>query len=182
MFLFFKQKTADEVRISDWSSDVCSSDLVGAVQRRRDAFVCGKCLHGGLLAKVPDIDEMAGDGGGGGHRRAYQMRAPALALAAFEITIRGRGAAFPRFEAIRVHGQAHRATRFAPLKPGVQEYLVQPLFFRLHFDQARSRDPPATAHPVRYEFDTRDQRRGAQPPEAGIRTSPDTRTTVVAGR
>src|SRR3546814_8575027 len=24
---FFKQKTADEMRISDWSSDVCSSDL-----------------------------------------------------------------------------------------------------------------------------------------------------------
>src|SRR3546814_19644932 len=28
---FFKQKTAYEVRISDWSSDVCSSDLVFAV-------------------------------------------------------------------------------------------------------------------------------------------------------
>src|SRR3546814_9416032 len=27
-FLFFKQKTAYEMRISDWSSDVCSSDLV----------------------------------------------------------------------------------------------------------------------------------------------------------
>src|SRR3546814_19872110 len=27
MFCFFKQKTAYEVRISDWSSDVCSSDL-----------------------------------------------------------------------------------------------------------------------------------------------------------
>src|SRR3546814_7130401 len=26
-FFFFKQKTAYEVRISDWSSDVCSSDL-----------------------------------------------------------------------------------------------------------------------------------------------------------
>src|SRR3546814_11428650 len=26
-FVFFKQKTAYEVRISDWSSDVCSSDL-----------------------------------------------------------------------------------------------------------------------------------------------------------
>src|SRR3546814_2529201 len=25
---FFKQKTADEMRISDWSSDVCSSDLL----------------------------------------------------------------------------------------------------------------------------------------------------------
>src|SRR3546814_5337580 len=28
-FLFFKQKTAYEMRISDWSSDVCSSDLLG---------------------------------------------------------------------------------------------------------------------------------------------------------
>src|SRR3546814_514866 len=26
-FFFFKQKTADDMRISDWSSDVCSSDL-----------------------------------------------------------------------------------------------------------------------------------------------------------
>src|SRR3546814_10039972 len=29
MFFFFKQKTAYEMRISDWSSDVCSSDLGG---------------------------------------------------------------------------------------------------------------------------------------------------------
>src|SRR3546814_9895121 len=28
LFFFFKQKTAYEMRISDWSSDVCSSDLV----------------------------------------------------------------------------------------------------------------------------------------------------------
>src|SRR3546814_1741985 len=28
VFFFFKQKTAYEVRISDWSSDVCSSDLL----------------------------------------------------------------------------------------------------------------------------------------------------------
>src|SRR3546814_6651395 len=27
LFFFFKQKTAYEIRISDWSSDVCSSDL-----------------------------------------------------------------------------------------------------------------------------------------------------------
>src|SRR3546814_9706863 len=27
VFVFFKQKTAYEMRISDWSSDVCSSDL-----------------------------------------------------------------------------------------------------------------------------------------------------------
>src|SRR3546814_2648306 len=30
VFLFFKQKTAYEMRISDWSSDVCSSDLLAA--------------------------------------------------------------------------------------------------------------------------------------------------------
>src|SRR3546814_1485421 len=32
-FFFFKQKTAYEVRISDWSSDVCSSDLDEQVER-----------------------------------------------------------------------------------------------------------------------------------------------------
>src|SRR3546814_16018879 len=32
LFCFFKQKTAYEMRISDWSSDVCASDL--AAQRR----------------------------------------------------------------------------------------------------------------------------------------------------
>src|SRR3546814_10172470 len=30
LFFFFKQKTAYEMRISDWSSDVCSSDLLYA--------------------------------------------------------------------------------------------------------------------------------------------------------
>src|SRR3546814_9617547 len=33
VFCFFKQKTAYEMRISDWSSDVCSSDVVKAGQR-----------------------------------------------------------------------------------------------------------------------------------------------------
>src|SRR3546814_7671969 len=37
LFFFFKQKTAYEMRISDWSSDVCSSDLlyVGRIRGRR---------------------------------------------------------------------------------------------------------------------------------------------------
>src|SRR3546814_2782704 len=40
---FFKQKTAYEMRISDWSSDVCSSDLLiadhgGAVPRDRESL------------------------------------------------------------------------------------------------------------------------------------------------
>src|SRR3546814_8211955 len=34
-FFFFKQKTAYEMRISDWISDVCSSDLCGTEQPLR---------------------------------------------------------------------------------------------------------------------------------------------------
>src|SRR3546814_2163290 len=41
-FFFFKQKTAYEMRISDWSSDVCSSDLsVGSIAWAPD----GKSLY-----------------------------------------------------------------------------------------------------------------------------------------
>src|SRR3546814_3638978 len=35
VFFFFKQKTAYEMRISDWSSDVCSSDLISAFRLRK---------------------------------------------------------------------------------------------------------------------------------------------------
>src|SRR3546814_5908796 len=41
-FFFFKQKTAYEMRISDWSSDVCSSDLPGGhVEGHWHAFGAG---------------------------------------------------------------------------------------------------------------------------------------------
>src|SRR3546814_9154096 len=39
-FFFFKQKTAYEMRISDWSSDVCSSDLSSSLDGKV-AFVTG---------------------------------------------------------------------------------------------------------------------------------------------
>src|SRR3546814_8718236 len=38
-FFFFKQKTAYEMRISDWSSDVCSSDLLAAVDEQINTAV-----------------------------------------------------------------------------------------------------------------------------------------------
>src|SRR3546814_5879450 len=37
-FFFFKQKTAYEMRISDWSSDVCSSDLASPAPAYNFAF------------------------------------------------------------------------------------------------------------------------------------------------
>src|SRR3546814_5929152 len=63
-FFVFKQKTAYEVRISDWSSDVCSSDP--RVEQRRRRIVGGEPdAHPGLpqaaqrrdlvLAPVPEL-------------------------------------------------------------------------------------------------------------------------------
>src|SRR3546814_2696023 len=51
-FFFFKQKTAYEMRISDWSSDVCSSDLALLVARdgalrHKDAVAAGALHHFG---------------------------------------------------------------------------------------------------------------------------------------
>src|SRR3546814_5437593 len=41
LFFFFKQKTAYEMRISDWSSDVCSSDLCQERWRGGEIFGIG---------------------------------------------------------------------------------------------------------------------------------------------
>src|SRR3546814_9992062 len=64
LFFFFKQKTAYEMRISDWSSDVCSSDLeadafdhVGIERALREKFGAADLL--GFVFK--DIDEGLAD-------------------------------------------------------------------------------------------------------------------------
>src|SRR3546814_2380850 len=64
-FFFFKQKTAYELRISDWSSDVCSSDLqlgrhhqqAGFFQRAGRHQVFGILQHGGQNEGGHRIDE-----------------------------------------------------------------------------------------------------------------------------
>src|SRR3546814_4928823 len=63
LFFFFKQKTAYEMRISDWSSDVCSSDLQSrqASASRSGATVTPRHSSGG----VADGGGAVGSGGGG---------------------------------------------------------------------------------------------------------------------
>src|SRR3546814_2281785 len=52
-FFCFKQKTAYEMRISDWSSDVCSSDLIEQVIRNLGgAPVCDDCITDQLNLSV----------------------------------------------------------------------------------------------------------------------------------
>src|SRR3546814_9717530 len=78
LFFFFKQKTAYEMRISDWSSDVCSSDL-NAVQGQiaRDFgsgavdLHCGRNEFGGRILldieKVGTLQMLIEFGGTGPH-------------------------------------------------------------------------------------------------------------------
>src|SRR3546814_3030223 len=50
VFVFFKQKTAYEMRISDWSSDVCSSDLYEGFGKEGKGSITTKS---GVLDKQP---------------------------------------------------------------------------------------------------------------------------------
>src|SRR3546814_1549527 len=86
VIFFFKQKTAYEMRISDWSSDVCSSDLEDALDALASAAM-GSPYHArlfgmsaalvteaaardrmllsdveqGLISALEDWEEMSGD-------------------------------------------------------------------------------------------------------------------------
>src|SRR3546814_14361505 len=55
LFFFFKQKTAYEMRISDWSSDVCSSDLPGPV--RYLGLITSEDDVAGAQARRPSIEK-----------------------------------------------------------------------------------------------------------------------------
>src|SRR3546814_1855553 len=66
LFFFFKQKTAYEMRISDWSSDVCSSDLglVAAEQHSKltDPIDQHEWMHSSLARSQASINSKLSTG------------------------------------------------------------------------------------------------------------------------
>src|SRR3546814_3259032 len=70
---FFKQKTAYEMRISDWSSDVCSSDLPPGATRTLTISGSVNASAGATVvnsaeisaSSAPDSDSTPGNGGAG---------------------------------------------------------------------------------------------------------------------
>src|SRR3546814_1225947 len=74
-FFFFKQKTAYEMRISDWSSDVCSSDLRLPIRRKKPTAI----ILGGAPASPPVLLWRAAD----------MPRAPSWRLDAAHYPVRG---------------------------------------------------------------------------------------------
>src|SRR3546814_8067068 len=78
-FFFFKQKTAYEMRISDWSSDVCSSDLAGDQPHGRGIDMVALCVQYERVADMRvedfgDDDELTRPGLHAVKRPAFKAR------------------------------------------------------------------------------------------------------------
>src|ERR1017187_4667034 len=91
-----------------------------------------------LKLPLPYIRKMPFNRGGGRHHRADQMRASAAALAPFEISIAGGGATLAGLQDVGIHAEAHRASRFTPLKTGIDENAVQAFLLRRALDVLRT--------------------------------------------
>src|SRR3546814_9479509 len=91
-FVFFKQKTAYDMRISDWSSDVCSSDL-----KQPDQLVATLRRHPKLFEVYSSCDDEVENAG---HRSGEDLPEPDKdALTAFLATL--WKAAMDRIDTIR---------------------------------------------------------------------------------
>src|SRR3546814_9357547 len=111
----YKQKTAYELRISDWSSDVCSSDLKPAVERQRaigEAPFAGDLVH--IERHRADLPARAAKVARHALRRRLSAQAiggearHAIALAHPDIGARERPAHRRQVDVRRAAGQAER--------------------------------------------------------------------------
>src|SRR3989344_4273665 len=97
-----------------------------------------RCVFWEYVSIGAHILHAACDCGGRSHRGRHEERARAAALATDEVAVGGRCAVFAGRHHVAVHADAHRTARFAPLRSGSEEYLVEPfgLGLRLHFLRA----------------------------------------------
>src|SRR3546814_10663034 len=152
-FLFFTQKTAYELRISDWSSDVCSSDLdryVGSKICERRLFRRTRLSHAcsdkwrGVEAVDPreDFDAFLGDPlrlSGIGRLRdiprpGHAIHDDPLGIMAHAIDVRKRNAAL--FEQLADRGLERHAGECQRINPFIPPHLEGALsavaaYFRL---------------------------------------------------
>src|ERR1700690_2419522 len=91
----------------------------------------GRGLGGGESSWIGDDP---GYGARGGRERRGEERPTALALASFEVAVRGADAVLPGLELVAVHGDAHRAARLAPLGAGRLEDFVEAFALGLLLD------------------------------------------------
>src|SRR3546814_5131850 len=125
-FFFFKQKTAYEMRISDWSSDVCSSDLParradhrhdpgGDLDQRTDLVVHPQAdRHRGVGADLRQPDHGAAERF---HARHLRSHPGSGAVIAPSLLGRGRGP----LGAAEWEGEGGRGSLFALTLPRSEE-------------------------------------------------------------
>src|SRR5512146_2038224 len=118
------------------------------------------------------IDEVPTDGGGGSHRRADQVSAPAATLAALEVAVTGGCAALAGLQGVGVHAQAHGAAGLPPFEAGRAENAIQPFFLRGGLDLPRTGHDHG-AHRGSNLVTLRHARRGAQVLDARIGAGAD---------
>src|SRR3546814_59479 len=82
MLFLFKQKAADEMRISDWSSDVCSSDLTTISIASRKVFDIVRTMTAGANNTSVIANEMYTQ-----MRSFEQGRAAAFAVVLFVLVL-----------------------------------------------------------------------------------------------
>src|SRR3546814_17411697 len=76
-FFFYRQETAYEMRISDWSSDVCRSDLKATEQFKRQSAQAGDLFHPRLQRRRRhgrEPPDRVGDGGTSRKARGSEER------------------------------------------------------------------------------------------------------------
>src|SRR3546814_19190329 len=114
-FFFFKQKTAYELRISDWSSDVCSSDLrLGGGERVRAGTLEHAHDHGGLAREIGVRGIIVGAEFDARHIGDADLAAVAVGAHDDVAELRGIGEAALRLD-IELEGVALRIRRRAEL-------------------------------------------------------------------
>src|SRR3546814_15912699 len=108
LIFFFKQKTAYEMRISDWSSDVCSSDLhlaartsYGVEMHRRQPLPVQKRRRDRINVRITDDEGVSGISGVS-HGLAIDFRG------AYHLA--GRGVVVVRQHRRRMRGQLSRGS------------------------------------------------------------------------
>src|SRR3546814_5773253 len=128
-FFFFKQKTAYEMRISDWSSDVCSSDLgslplcrkttgTPAAPKAAPLGICGKIFR----RKVPQRLMVSGAGSGAAIAFLPAKASPRAMRGATRFGLGNRATLLFNPDSIR--GPAFRRCRAEP--PTESEVTMQP--------------------------------------------------------
>src|SRR3546814_14725868 len=116
LVFFFKQKTAYEMRISDWSSDVCSSDLTGGA--RQDHRHADRGFRSGGQPGAEDrcfggdgdaVDRCLHDGDGRGDFRSEERRVGKECVS----TCRSRWSPYHKKKntSVRMIGNLRRITR-----------------------------------------------------------------------